>query len=80
MRDGSVLQTSAAGSLLGAAPRERGRFEQASGLVMLFADSLGARAEEKAQIPVPLCNQKKMEKNNSRVFSMFSLLEIKSIL
>lgn len=81
VRDGSVLQTSAAGSLVGAAPRERGRFEQASGLVMLSADSLGARAEEKAQIPVLLFNQKKKkEKNNSRVFSMFSLLEIKSIL
>lgn len=76
VRDGSVLQTSAAGSLVGAAPRERGRFEQASGLVMLSADSLGGRAEEKAQIPVLLFNQKKKkEKNNSRVFSMFSLLE-----
>lgn len=59
----------AAGSLVGAAPRERGRFEQASGLVMLSADSLGARAEEKAQIPVPFFNQKKKFQEFSLCFS-----------
>lgn len=61
-RDGSVPQISAAGSLAGGAPRERGRFGQTSGLVMLSADSLGAGAEVKAQIPLPFFNQKKRRK------------------
>lgn len=47
--------------------------------VMLSADSLGARAEEKAQIPQPFFKQKKEKKTHPRVFSMFSLLEIKLI-
>lgn len=73
--DGSALPISAA-----AAPRERGRFE-GSGLVMLSAVSFGARAEEKAQIPLPffspIFNSWKLIQG---VFSMFSLLEIKLIL
>lgn len=66
--------------LAAAAPRERGCFE-GSGPVMLSAVSFGARAEEKAQIPLPffspIFNSWKLIQG---VFSMFSLLEIKLIL
>lgn len=61
--------------LLELLPGKGGVLNKPSGLVMLSADSLGARAEEKAQIPLPnttffFFNQKKKERKIIQEFSL----------